>query len=699
MRINKLFEYDSPFVIESLQEVRAQLHDLRSSSGLGQEGATVHAVEWNYFIKLQKIFSQKKFEPFKFHSLNADLPDRVAVNHQIIKLKDRTCLWDGGRLYLLSQVYIGRGASSLFRRAVMIPLTGDESLTLYAVLAPAQRQFNTPNEVEMYIDYISQDYDTSYHAYSYFYPYLAPKIVHYQSYKASKNDIAYEKQLPALLTRSYGEWDTLLDIFRTKTDLDEVSFLSVIGWFLSVIIFHNHSCLHRDLSDNNALVIGPGVFVQLIDLCSVAYCENDLIARELVPFSSHPDFSAQFGCYERQTDEFSLAFNLLRYEAFDGKSWSERELNDLVEKTNYEYTNDSTLSLKIKRYTTIYDQMLEAPAKASWILFLPHLLRLVHPNRSSRGSLFDIFSDEKILNKIQHCINTIATDSKFSEDFIAINGWSLVNVIAELHRHHDQTCTATTSLMMLLVFALHYERVPIKARINHKRHIDLLLHTLTISPQIYPIIFHYEAEFPGLISKRLSTSFIDGLIIDVFNEFLYELDQVSAVVVDLCCQVNDRIILSSCNDSLNSVIDRIVLREECESTLNDIMIKVDVKDRESKQVVGEVLDHLLNQAWSQVASNFIDRNLFSLQKNLLTLVIVYSMFHRLFERVNYQSVLLNNLLNLSLIITSGVLIKDFLISKYAIENSMTDSQRKVGLFRTVDRQPYDIVKGLLAPKI
>ena len=699
MIADELFKYDSPFVIESLQEVSTQLVSLRSIYGFGHEAESVDSVEWNYFIELQKIFSQNKLQPYKFRSLKADLPNRAVVNHQIIRLKDRPCLWDGNRLYLLSRLHVIQGASSLFRRAVMIPWSGNEDLQFYAMLVPVKRQFDDPADAQRYIDSIAVDYVTSERACHYLYEYVETNVIRYESYQVRNTDMAYKRKLPTLLTRSYGEWRTLLDILRGSDGLNEVSFLSVLGWFISVISLHDLSCLHRDLADKNCLVFGPGVFVQLIDLCSAVYCEKDLVVQDSLSFSSHPDFNCRFGFHDQQADEFSVALNLLQFNVFDHNAWDMKELIDLIDHANYEYTDDSTLQLKIQRYKKIYSQIEASTHKPSWSILLPHLLRLAHPDRSSRGSLIGVFYDQKILNKIRDCINAIVTDSKFSKDFITINGWSLVNVITDLYRHHDQTCITSTALMMLLVFALHYAKVPVEARMNHKLHIDSLLESLTISPRICPIIFHYEAEFPGLISKRLSASFIDTMIIEVFNEFLYELDQVSAVVVDLCSQVNDRLVLASCNDSINDLIDQVTLRGECESVIDAAISEIEVKHKYSKRIVNEVLDHVLDQTVRSITSRAANRHVVILQKNLLILLSAYITLYNVLDSTNHLTAQLDDLLRLSLTLTSAVVISSYLVSKYATENSMTDSQLKVGLFRIEERQPYDTVKGLLAPKV
>lgn len=86
------------------------------------------------------------------------------------------------------------------------------------------------------------DYTVSTHAYNFLYPYVQPRLINYHLNENYMGDI--DGKLPALITRSYGGWNTLRLIINNSTRLTEVGFVSVMGWRLSVMIIHEQSCLH-----------------------------------------------------------------------------------------------------------------------------------------------------------------------------------------------------------------------------------------------------------------------------------------------------------------------------------------------------------------------------------------------------------------------------------------------------------------------
>ena len=93
-----------------MKDVSAQLKRLQSHQGFDVEGRSFDEIEFNYFIYLQSCFMQQKMEPVKFHSLIDDLPTHISIQGKNTKLQnDRTCFWDGRRLYLLSQKFVAHG--------------------------------------------------------------------------------------------------------------------------------------------------------------------------------------------------------------------------------------------------------------------------------------------------------------------------------------------------------------------------------------------------------------------------------------------------------------------------------------------------------------------------------------------------------------------------------------------------------------
>ena len=681
MRIDKLFEDDSPFVIESLQEVKAQLHDLRLSSGLGEEGATINAVEWNYFIKLQKIFSQKKIEPFKFHSLNAGLPNRVAVNHQIIQLKDRTCLWDGSRLYILSQLYTAKGASSLFRRTVMVPLSENEELQFYATVSPILRDEYDQSNLQPYFDRVSQEYTISLRAYNFLYPYLKPNKIQYELKAEEVPGGAQKILLSALMTRSYGEWNTLTSILQSSKRLTEVGFLSVMNLFLSILIIHEQSCLHRDLADKNVLVYGPGVSVQFIDLCSAVRFEKNLPVKEFDPLSTHPDFSSPYGFYDKQSDVFSAVFDLMRFEVFDQKMWDEKELADLVNHTHYKYKDEASFLIKLRRYQGFYKQLEESKPKPSWVIFLPYLLKLTHPDRSMRGNLIEIFRDINILKRIRDYIYTVGVISDLSSNFSTINGWSLHYAIGEIFRHHDQTCVASTAILMLTVFALHYKHIPHEIRINHKKHVECVLNGLVVSPQHHKILFHYEAEFPGYLSKNLCNIMINSVIIDVIEEAFEENSIIRSVLDNVCERVESQLKFDA------------IAHSESESVLRDVIDEIERRD-----LMDPILADIIDQTFNAIDLRHSNQRLRITQRNLLGLFALYAMLYQCHQSSDHLPDEMYRYLYFSMTLMLAFVISDLVVTKTFTAIFPRNHQTTVGLFRPIENSSYSIATEFLTLK-
>jgi len=679
----KEFGKDNDFIIplESLKDFRRHLKILSLRRCLGEEGETFSNIEFNYFIELQRVLSQKKLSPVKFRSLSGELPKQVTINNHSYPLKDRTCLWDGSRLYILSQLYMAKGASSLFRRTVMVPLSENEELQLYATVSPIVRAEYDQSNLQPYFDRVSQEYTISLRAYNFLYPFLKPNKVQYQLNAEEVPDGDEKILLSALMTRSYGEWNTLTSILQSSKRLTEVGFLSVMNLFLSILIIHEQSCLHRDLADKNVLVYGPGVSVQFIDLCSAARFEKNSPVKQYDPLSTHPDFSSPYGFYDKQSDVFSAVFDLLRFEVFEQKIWDEKELADLVNHTHYKYKDEASFSIKLRRYQGFYKQLEESKPKPSWVIFLPYLLKLTHPDRSTRGNLIEIFCDINILNRIRDYIYTVGVISDLSSNFSTINGWSLHYVTGEIFRHHDQTCVASTAILMLTVFALHYKYIPHEIRINHKKHVECVLDELVVSPQHHKILFHYESEFPGYLSKNLSTMMIDSMIIDVISEVSEENSIMRSVLDNLCERVE-------CQLKFDAMV-----RSESGSALRDIIDEIDRRD-----LMDAVLGDIIDQTFDAIDLRYSNERMRVTQRNLLGLFTAYTILYHSHQTSDYLPDGIHRYLYFSLTLMLAFVISDLVVTKTFTAIFPRNHQTTVGLFRPVEKKPYSIATELLTLK-
>ena len=599
-----------------MRDVSAQLESLQSYQGFDVEGRSFDKLEFNYFIYLQIFFIQQKMEPVKFHSLIDDLPSHISVQGKRIKLQnDRTCFWDGRRLYLLSQKFIAHGSSSCFRRMVMIPQSETEELQFYAMLGPIQQEYKDSSELESYLRYLRNDYTVSTHAYNFLYPYVQPRLINYHLNENYMGDI--DGKLPALITRSYGGWNTLRLIINNSTRLTEVGFVSVMGWMLSVMIIHEQSCLHRDLSDNNVLVYGPGVFCQLIDMSSVTRLDQCGEVKDIEALSTYPDFTTRFGVYDKQTDVFSLALNLLWYMCYEKKLWSDEDLEELIKKTNYVYKYRADCQVKLKRYQEIYKQIKVSRPIPSYSMLVPHLLNLAHPDRSSRGSLIDVFSDEKIMHTMHDHIYTIGVNSNFSVYFVSIKDWSFERVLEGLYCHVDDSSVASTAILMLLVFALHCEKIPDIIRINHKENIECVLENLSTTPFQDNLMLHYESEFPGQLSNSICFQFIDSMIDEVVREFVSDYNNVRSVVTDLCDRTCDRVVLEHCTNAIDDIANQVVIRDESETLLSEIIDIIECRQNDRDRFICQVVEVVMSQAFNDITSRENTQRTLQLQRSLI----------------------------------------------------------------------------------
>lgn len=581
--------------IDSVKDISMQLNSLRSYQGFYEEGKTFDKVEFNYFISLQSRFMQHKMEPVKFHSLIDTLPSHISVQGKRYQLKNnRTCFWDGSRLYLLSQRYVSQGSYSNFRRAVMIPQSETEELQFYAMLAPCSQDLSETQ----YLKHLRNDYTVSQHAYDYLYPYMRPRLIEYCMDNSNVSD--QEDSLPALITRSYGEWHTLRQIIDDSERLTRVDVLSIVSWMLSVVIMHEQSCLHRDISDNNVLVYGPGVFCQLIDMSSAKKLDQSDQVKCLYPLSTFPDFSARFGVYDKQSDVFSLALNLIGFKFFGKKLWEKVGLNRLVDEANYTLIKDEDFQGKLERYRKIYQLIKVLNPISSSAVLLPHLLNLAHPDRSSRSSLIDVFSDKQIMHAIRSYIHEITVNSDFSIHFIAIKNWSLQRVLDDLYSHSDDSSITATTILMLLVYALHYEKLPNSIRINHKQHIECVLDHLNVTPFQSTVILHYESEFPGHLTKSLYFDCIDSLIDQIVSESINECIDINSVVRELCERTYNHVVQEDCNDVLDDLANQVVIRDESEVLLNKLMDIIEYRQKDSEDFIQQVTEAVINQVFENV---------------------------------------------------------------------------------------------------
>ena len=171
------------------------------------------------------------------------------------------------------------------------------------------------------------------------------------------------------------------------------------------------------------------------------------------------------------------------------------------------------------------------------------------------------------MHTIHDHIYTIGVNSNYSVYFVSIKDWSFERVLEGLYYHADDSSVASTAILMLLVFALHYEKIPDVIRINHKENIECVLENLSITPFQDNLMLHYESEFPGQLSNSICFQFIDSMIDEVVREFVSEYNNVRSVVTDLCDRTCDRVILEHCTNAIDDIANQVVIRDESETCL------------------------------------------------------------------------------------------------------------------------------------
>lgn len=561
--------------IEETINFDKQLKQLCSPQGFGDEGKEFSTLEFKYFVLLQNDLTQKSMQPIKFHAPFEHSVNTLHYQGQEHTLKDRSLFWDGHRLYLLSQCHYSNGAYSLFRRAMRIPTNPDGDVQFFAILTPLTRSDLSPAKQQSFLIGVTKDYDVCAVAYQAIYPYLRPKLVKYHT----NNTLSHKPIMPALLTHSQAGWDSLDTLFKGKQDLTPTLFMGVINWFLSVYYLHTRKYLHRDLTDTNVIVIGPGVMCQLIDMSTAICLGEEKGVTEPIPLSTYPDFSAGTE-YDPSSDRFSIAMNLLTYYAVDRTQWCKQPVRDLNKKTHKQFANPDDITTRTKHFSQIHAQIQGISPTPCWKELFPHLLAFTHPDRSKRPpSLNTLFSDPVISKKIQDHIVQIARE--LSSDFVSIKNLSLTITIGQLALSKDPKHTASTTIMMLLANALHFNGIPKKIRINHKHHIERLFLHMPVSPITMELLYHYEPVFPGLLTQSLMKKAIRNF--DRSNDSLFFLEILTnQAVIKTIDAITDRLISDAyqqaikmqCQSIRDTLIDDAVNHVICKETLEDTIEKI-----------------------------------------------------------------------------------------------------------------------------
>ncbi len=623
--------------IAELPDFSRQCEQIKQVDCLGpEEGGSFSSLEFAFLGLLQTGLRTRPEQIQKFYlPLNHKATEYKGEQYTIAK---RTCLWTGKSLLILSESYQSEGSNSAFRRAFKVPDTNTEVLQFYAFVTCKPKVCDQPSRFPNSIDVLQSEYEIAHKANQFFYPYLRPNLIAYHIGEAIK--------FPGFLIQSIGGWATLHSTLGDGDELLDEGFLAIMGWFLSALILQKESCLHRDLSDKNVVVFGPGVYCQLIDWNSACYLGKKDSCSDYKPRSAYPDFCAPNGVFDYSSDVFSMAMNLLWIHAIHEQSHFFSKVNDLFEFTNKHFGSHS--EEKYQRYAYWFGHFQQYKPNASYRVLFQHLLTMAHCERDKRSTIWDLFSDTDIMYAIYQSITSIMNSNTYASWFVDVGELKCQVVIAELLFHAHKQSIAVTSILLLLVYGLHCKSLPEVVRIDSMRKMEALLATTPISFSSFVLMDHYAGYLPGRKKCSLVDYMLEQVIGDVIllfiNEWLDGYSDIQAVVDCLCHAVDvselaaetvshsvigaliesayDETVEQLCNATLTAIIDNVIDRDECESTLHQVVSRVDAHFKQRDHTISDILDDVIHHALIDVAMRNASRNVHLLERGLLALCLM-----------------------------------------------------------------------------
>ena len=339
------------------------------------------------------------------------------------------------------------------------------------------------------------------------------------------------------------------------------------------------------MSDVNVTVFGPGVLCQLIDLNYLAHLNQEGVHISKDPLSAYPDHCAPNKEYDHLSDVFSVSTNLLMFYALTDEPSKDKAIKKLQEMN--EYTNehfDTHYKERIDKYSTFYMEIKNHSVNKLYVDLAPHLLNFTNSNRSERTSVLDMFSDQNIMEMIYGSLNSVMDCEDYAPLFIKVDGLTLRDSIEQLKDNKDQQDIAATSILLLLVYALHCRTLDEEVRIDHKKKIEMILEGIPLSPSCQTLVDRYETPFPGRRTDNLIDPAIDDfeseiielLFKEVYYEYIYT--ECGVTLQNLTARVEHLTNRQECKTILRQLSERVehlVARDVCETTLQQLSERVE----------------------------------------------------------------------------------------------------------------------------
>ncbi|MBV52795.1 MAG: hypothetical protein CL816_01865 [Coxiellaceae bacterium] len=566
------------------------------------------------------------------------LPDYVEYQGKFRSINPRTCMWDGEELFVLSKIHQASGSTSRFWRVFKVPRVITQSLQFFALLMPSKLDCFQSKDFMDYVETVTAEYRHAMSIIKCIYPYQKPQVFMFQTRKRCCYQHDNDGSMPVLITGSTGAWLTIKDLLNESSALDSIGFMSIMNWFLSLAILHYHEIIHRDVSDTNVVVFGPGVMCWLIDFLSAVPLKNCLAILENSPYSTFPDMATQSGRYDYKTDIFSVAICLFLYHASFMPRSRVNKGAALIEYTNKYFGSCDTE--RKQRYQQYFTELQQSHCKTSYVLLIRYIKGFIDPDRGHRPSLSDLFNDRDIAHNINRSIREIVASVYYQDWFSDYGVVRLRDTLDTLNHLPEDADVAVTSLLSMACFALHCHRLDQDIRTHQLKEIEYLMAKRTLHPVHRQLLWRYEGIFPSLLVESLCTRVFNR----IFAAFIDQEIRTFIPVNDTLNQTRDIIVAQGhvTNHCIEQLIEDAHVRVTCEDVLSQQVSRIEhLFTRE--QSITEVINHVVDQAYSKIESNECARRAFTAEIFMLltSLGVLIAMTGRISDDIDhYSSVLM-----------------------------------------------------------
>ncbi len=603
----------NPLDINNESDFSHYYESIRYSYHFAEEGEAFHDHTFAYLMLLSHRLNEMALPAQLLTLPMRGLPNQILFRGQQKLVDGQHCLWSGDELFVLSRRHTGRGSTSFFHRIVMIPRSITQPLRFFAMLIPNQRGCFQSEDYLDYIRLVTSEYDNAMSVIQQVYPYQQPSVFMFKTRRSCCDRHSGSGSLPTLITQATGAWTTIRRQLSTATELDCAGFMTIMNWFLSLAILHHYNIIHRDASDNNVVVFGPGIMCWLIDFLSAVSLGNHSVWIENSAYSTFPDIVASDGRYDKQSDVFSIAMSLVLYHA---THMTRRRLENMLQLIHLTNKNFGSLDQVRKRaYQNCFIDLSNANFKSSYHLLIQIIFGFINPDRDQRPSMWDLFGDILLAHEIRRSIRAIALSTQYQNWFSDFNQVRLLDSIDALGQRVRDADVAVTSILMMVFFTLHCHRLDIAIRHHHFQQIELLLVEKTLHQTHRQLLWQYEAFFPACMVDSLYNEVFQRIFTALLDEEIKTFIAVRGRLHLIC----DAIIVNDCitDQCVEQLIDEVYFHMTCEHVLS---LAIDSVDHQitKEQCIADLLIELSDNACAQVELRGELQQIFMAELTVLT---------------------------------------------------------------------------------